>query len=350
MRNDHGSGKRFTLAVDESRTNIAGIHAMPGITGLHHITCIAGDAQTNVDFYSGVLGMRLVKKSVNQDSPDTYHLFYADADGHPGTDITFFPWAGMAPARPGTGLAMEVSLAVPPGTLDYWSTRLLEHGVQVGKLEMRRQTAALPFSDPDGLPLALHETHDEREFSPWSASSVPTERQIRGLHSVRVRERDLAGTASFLTGVLGFVDLGTERGWRAFGFGEGGSGRYLEIQESPDAERGRWGTGGVHHVAWRVADVDAQLEVRRQIERARRHPTEVIDRFWFRSVYFLEPGGVLFELATDGPGFTVDEDPSSLGERLVLPPWLEVRRGEIESRLPALHPPFTRGPHHERAG
>ena len=313
---------------------------MPEITGLHHITCIAGDAQTNVDFYSGVLGMRLVKKSVNQDSPDTYHLFYADADGHPGTDITFFPWAGMAPARSGAGLAVEVSLAIPPGALDYWSTRLLEHGVAIGKSESRRQGAALPLTDPDGLPLTLHETADEREFSPWSGSPVPANRQIRGLHSVRLRERDLAATASFLTGVLGFVDLGTERGWRAFGFGEGGSGRYLEIQEAPEAERGRWGTGGVHHLAWRVPDVDAELEVRGRIESARRRPTEVIDRFWFKSVYFLEPGGVLFELATDGPGFTVDEDLSSLGEHLVLPPWLEAHRGEIESRLPALRAPI----------
>jgi glyoxalase family protein len=311
---------------------------MADIAGLHHITCIAGDAQENVDFYSGVLGMRLVKKSVNQDSPGTYHLFYADGEGHPGTDITFFPWPEMAPAKPGVGLAMEVSLAVPLGSLAYWADRLGEHGVAIGEIERRRRTSALPLTDPHGLPLTLHETADEREFTPWSGSPVPVERQVRGLHSVRLWERDLASTASFLTGVLGFVDLGKEGDWAAFGFGQGGSGQYLEIQEIPDAERGRWGTGGVHHVAWRVADVETELRVRERIELARRRPTEVIDRFWFKSVYFLEPGGVLFELATEGPGFAVDEDPATLGEHLVLPPWLEPQRGEIEAVLPPIRP------------
>lgn len=312
---------------------------MSEIRGLHHVTCIAGDAQENVDFYSGVLGMRLVKKSVNQDSPGTYHLFYADGDGHPGTDITFFPWPGMGPAKAGVGLSMEVSLAVPLGSLDYWSDRLVEHGVPVGEAEMRRQTAALPFSDPHGLPVTLHETADERVFTAWSGSPVPAERQIRGLHSVRLWERDLPATSSFLTGVLGFVDLGQEKEWAAFGIEGGASGCYLEIQEIPDADRGRWGTGGIHHVAWRVPDIDTELLVRDRLARAGRRPTEVIDRFWFRSVYFLEPGGVLFELATDGPGFTVDEDAATLGEHLVLPPWLEAHRKEIESQLPPIHSP-----------
>ena len=153
---------------------------------------------------------------------------------------------------------------------------------------------------------------------------------------MRLWQRDLASTAAFLTGVLGFVDLGIENEWTAFGFAGGGSGKYLEIRELADSERGRWGVGGVHHVAWRVADVATELQVRERIERARRRPTEVIDRFWFKSVYFLEPGGVLFELATDGPGFTVDEDPATLGEHLVLPPWLESHRAEIEAALPPI--------------
>jgi glyoxalase family protein len=316
---------------------------MADITGLHHITCIAGDAQENVDFYSGVLGMRLVKKSVNQDSPGTYHLFYADGVGHPGTDITFFPWPEMSPAKPGIGLAMEVSLAVPLGSLDYWVDRLADHGIPVGEVETRRQTAALPFTDPHGLPLTLHETGDERQFAPWAASPVPADRQIRGLHSVRLWQQELATSAAFLTGTLGFVDLGSEGEWAAFGLEGGGSGRYLEIREIPDAQRGRWGTGGVHHVAWRVPNDGIELAVRARIERARRRPTEVIDRFWFKSVYFLEPGGVLFELATDGPGFTVDEDPATLGEHLVLPPWLEAQRGQIEAALPPLKPPAESG-------
>jgi glyoxalase family protein len=316
---------------------------MSQITGLHHVTCIAGDAQENADFYAGVLGMRLVKKSVNQDSPGTYHLFYADGEGHPGTDITFFPWPDMPQAKPGAGLAMEVSLAVPLGSIDYWADRLVEHDLSVGEIEIRRGTSVLPFTDPHGLPLALHETGDERDFTPWRESPVPVEKQIRGLHSVRLWERDLALTSSLLTGVLGFVDIGEENEWFGFEIGAGGSGRYLEIREIPDAERGRWGTGGVHHVAWRVPNDKTELEMRERIDRARRRPTEVIDRFWFKSVYFLEPGGVLFEIATDGPGFTVDEDPASLGEHLVLPPWLESRRGEIEAALPPIKPPAESG-------
>lgn len=316
---------------------------MTGVTGLHHITCISGDAQDNVDFYSGVLGMRLVKRSVNQDSPGTYHLFYADGEGHPGTDITFFPWPEMPPAKAGVGLATEVSLAIPMGAVEYWRDRLAEHNVTVGQIETRRGSAALTFTDPHGLPLTVHETGDDREFTPWRDSPVPPEKQIRGLHSVRLWERDLALTSSFLTGVLGFVDIGIEQEWQGFEIGGGGSGRYLEIREIPEMERGRWGTGGVHHVAWRVPDDSTELEMREKIDRARRRPTEVIDRFWFKSVYFLEPGGVLFEIATDGPGFTVDEDPATLGEHLVLPPWLEPHRGEIEAALPPIKPPTESG-------
>lgn len=316
---------------------------MTGITGIHHITCIAGAAQDNVDFYEGVLGMRLVKRSVNQDSPGTYHLFYADSDGHPGTDLTFFPWPEMPPAKSGAGLAMEVSLAIPLGTIDYWSDRLQENGVVVGDVEVRRGTSAIAFKDPHGLPLALHETGDEREFTPWPGSPVPMESQIRGLHTVRLWEADLAQTSAFLTGVMGFVDIGAEGEWCGFAIGGGGSGRYLEIREIPDAVRGRWGTGGVHHVAWRVPDDATELEVRERIARAHRRPTEVIDRFWFKSVYFLEPGGVLFELATDGPGFAIDEDPATLGAHLVLPPWLEPHRDEIEAALPVIKPPVTSG-------
>ena len=316
---------------------------MASITGLHHVTCIAGDAQENVDFYSGVLGMRLVKKSVNQDSPGTYHLFYADGEGHPGTDITFFPWPEMAPAKAGIGLAMEVSLAIPIGSTEYWLDRLQEHHVSTGGVETRRGNSAVAFRDPHGLPVALHETADEREFTAWRDSAVPAEKQIRGLHSVRLWQRDLALTSAFLTGVMGFVDIGLEGEWAGFELDGGGSGRYLEIREMPEVERGRWGTGGVHHVAWRVPDDSSELEVRERIDRARRQPTEVIDRFWFKSVYFLEPGGVLFEIATDGPGFAIDEDPATLGEHLVLPPWLESQRGKIEAALPPIKPPTESG-------
>jgi glyoxalase family protein len=288
-----------------------------------------------------VLGMRLVKKSVNQDMPGTYHLFYADAEGHPGADLTFFPWPDVPPARQGIGLGSEISLAIPEQSLEYWSERLARYGVRVGEPELRRGERALPVTDSHGLELALIETADVREFTPWERGPVPEERQVRGLHAVRLWERDLGATSSFLTGALGFDALGEAEGWHRFGVRGGGSGRHLEIRELPNVPRGAWGTGSMHHVAWRVPDDSTELRVRERVAAARRRPTEVIDRFWFKSVYFTEPGGVLFELATDGPGFTVDEDPQSLGEHLVLPPWLEPHRKDIESQLPPIHPPVS---------
>jgi glyoxalase family protein len=311
---------------------------MSDITGIHHVTAISGDAQENLDFYAGVLGMRLVKKSVNQDDPGTYHLFYADADGHPGTDLTFFPFRFSAPGKLGVGLGIEVSLAVPDGSIDFWRQRLSEHGVKLGEDEIRRGERVLTLSDPHGQQLALVETADEREFAPWPRSPVPAEKQVRGLHAVRVWERDLALTASFLTDVLEFSSYGEEDGWHRYGVGGGGSGKHIEIRELPDTPRGSWGVGTMHHVAWRVADETVEIKVRERVAKAHRRPTEIIDRFWFKSVYFLEPGGVLFELATEGPGFTADEEPEHLGEQLVLPPWLEPQRQAIESALPALRP------------
>ena len=314
---------------------------MRASAGLHHITAIAGPAQENVDFYAGVLGMRLVKKSVNQDDPGTYHLFYADGEGRPGTDLTFFPWSQLAPSRDGHGLATEVALTIPAGSSPYWTKRLADRGVAVGEPETRFGRRVLPFVDPHGLPLALVENEQaaDRPFTPWSDSPVPVERQVRGLESARLRERELAPTVSFLTEVMGFSFVGEERGWHRYGVSGGGSGAYVDIQETPDSRRGAWGVGSIHHLAWRVNDGIHQMELRARIEGAGRRPTPVIDRFWFQSVYFLEPGGVLFELATDGPGFSVDEDPAHLGESLVLPPWLESNRRQIEAVLPSLHVP-----------
>ena len=312
---------------------------MSRITALHHVTCIAGDPQENYDFYTGVLGMRMVKRSVNQDVPGTYHLFYADAEGHAGTDLTFFPWPEMAPAAPGVGLASEVGLAVPADSLAFWRDRLAAAGIDVGAPITRFDERVLTFTDPHGLHLALVETSDEREFASWSDSPVPADRQVRGLHSMRLVERDTETTARFLIGTLGFSEAGSEDGWQRFVLPGARSGRILDIRAEPSKPRGKWGTGGVHHLAWRVPDDDAELEVRERVEQAHRRPTPVIDRFWFKSVYFLEPGGVLFELATDGPGFSIDEPSATLGEHLVLPPWLEPRRREIEAALPPLRAP-----------
>jgi len=307
---------------------------MHGVNGIHHITAISGPAQENLEFYAGVLGMRLVKRSVNQDDPGTYHLFYADAEGRPGTDLTFFPWAHLAPPRPGHGMAAEVGLEVPAGSLDYWAARLEKYGAMLDARGTRFAEPVLTLVDPHGLRLALIEAPGTRPFTPWEESPVPPERQVRGLHGARLVERDPAGTAVFLEEVLGFEELGREDGWTRYGFRD--TPGVVDVQDGSDARRGAWGVGSVHHLAWRVDDEAHQAEVRGRVEAAGNRPTPVIDRFWFKSVYFKEPGGVLFELATDGPGFAVDESPEHLGESLVLPPWLERSRAAIERALPEL--------------
>jgi glyoxalase family protein len=310
-----------------------------GITGLHHITAIAGDAQENLDFYAGVLGMRLVKKTVNQDVPGTYHLFYADGVAHAGSDLTFFPWPDMAPGQSGVGLTVEVALAIPAGTLQFWAARLGNHGIQSSEPAVRFGERLLTFTDPHGLSLALVETADAREFTPWAGSPVSEVNQVRGLHGVRLLERSMGPTADFLSDTLGFEHVGEENGWHRFALQGSRSGRVLDIREAPAERQGVWGTGSVHHIAWRVPDDATETEVQRRIYDAGRRPTPVIDRFWFKSVYFREPGGALFEIATDGPGFGVDEAMEQLGSQLVLPPWLEPRRAEIESSLPPLRDP-----------
>jgi glyoxalase family protein len=312
------------------------------VHGLHHITAIAGPAQENLDFYAGILGMRLVKRSINQDDPGTYHLFYADAEGHPGTDLTFFPWAQMAPPRMGHGLAVEVGLEVPPDSLAWWGTRLERYGVTIAPIEMRFGDRVLPLADTHGMRVALVESARTiaRAFTPWTGSPIPPERQIRGLYGAQLWERDEAATGTFITGALGFRALARENGWIRYGFDTAPG--ILDIKETPNERRGSWGVGAVHHLAWRVTDLDEELRVRRQVEEAGSRATEVIDRFWFKSVYFKEPGGVLFEIATEGPGFAVDEDPAHLGESLVLPPWFEPSRQQIERVLPPLTMPVAK--------
>ena len=312
------------------------------IHGLHHVTAMAGDAQRNLDVYAGILGMRLVKRSVNQDDPGTYHLFYADATGAPGSDLTFFPFGAEAiRGSAGVGVAPEVSLAVPPGSLGYWEARLVQHGIGVGPQETRFGEPTLCFTDPDGLAVALVES--AAGGMPWDRSPVPAAYQVRGLHAARLTERVLAPTERFLTEVLGFERAGAEGGWQRYRLGSGGSGRLIDLRIDEAAPRGQFGAGVIHHLAWRVPDGATQLAARAALDAAGRHPTDVIDRFWFRSVYFREPGGTLFELATDGPGFAVDEDAAQLGERLVLPPWLEVHRAAIERQLPRLKLPAQEG-------
>ena len=315
------------------------------VGGIHHVTAIAGDAQENVDFYAGVLGLRMVKRSVNQDDPGTYHLFYADAAGQPGTDITFFPWPGMGPGRQGTGLVNEVAFAVPPGSLAAWRDRLQRMGVATRETAPRFGEPALLTNDPHGLPLALVETPRARErpFAAWRRSPVPEEQQVRGIHAVRVIEQDAGPTAQLATRVMGMRHLGHDGGWDRFEGRDPWSG-HLDLRTGPELPRGAWGVGTVHHVAWRVRDDAEEAELQRAVLASGIRPTPVIDRFWFKSVYFREPGGVLFELATDGPGFGVDEPMETLGEHLVLPPWLEPQRAAIEAALPPLRLPHEPAP------
>lgn len=306
------------------------------VHGLHHITAIAGPAQENLDFYSGVLGMRLVKRSVNQDDPGTYHLFYADAVGHPGSDLTFFPWETSAPPVMGHGLAHEVSLEIPSGTLVFWAARLEKYGFAPHEPRQRFGDTILHVVDPHGLHLALVEPGiaPARTFEPWHGGPVAGDHQIRGLYGAQIWERETAPTIEFMTSVLGFQLIASEGGWARYGFPDAAG--VIDLHETPNERRGAWGRGTVHHLAWRVHDEEHELTVRDQVEQFGASATPVIDRFWFKSVYFREPGGVLFEIATEGPGFGVDEDPQHLGEQLVLPPFLESMRPQIEQTLPPL--------------
>jgi glyoxalase family protein len=236
----------------------------------------------------------------------------------------------------GHGLAVEVGLEVPAGSLEYWAARLEKYGTRIHERETRFGDIVLPATDPHGLQIALIESARSmrRAFTPWDESAVPPERQVRGLYSAQIWELEEALSATFLTAVLGFERIGSENGWTRYGFSDAPG--VVDVRETKDARRGAWGVGSVHHLAWSVTDESHQLVVREQVEAAGGHATEVIDRFWFKSVYFKEPGGVLFEIATEGPGFAADEDPAHLGESLVLPPWLESHRPAIERSLPAL--------------
>lgn len=307
--------------------------------GIHHITAISGNPQENLDFYTRTLGLRLVKKSINQDVPDTYHLFFADGDGNPGTDITFFPWPQMGPGRVGRGVWGEVSFTVPEGSLEYWKSRLEENGVSFSEVEERFGEKVLPFFDPHGMALSLTESRlpDSSSFTPWDHSPVPPDAQIRALGSARLTLNQASPTENFLNTSLGFEKAQIDGPWRRYLLGPGLGGQRVDIRIDPDHQRGSWGVGSVHHLAFRVKDDADHLEVRRQIVAAGGQPTEVIDRFWFKSIYVREPSGALMEVATDGPGFHVDEDRAHMGEQLILPPWYEPQRQAIASVLPPLN-------------
>jgi glyoxalase family protein len=309
------------------------------LAGIHHVTAIAGDPQQNVDFYAGTLGLRLVKRTVNFDDPGTYHLYFGDAAGHPGTILTFFPWPGAPRGRHGAGQVTVVSFSVPPDSLGFWEERLGQHGIAVEPLQSPFEESILQFCDPDGLQLELVADPAEGFGAPWSGTSVPVAHAIRGFHSVALLERSHGETQRMLTALMGFRHARSVGHRRRYIAGEGGPAARVDIVEAPDAPPGRVAVGTVHHVAWRVATDDAQRAWRERLLDAGINVTPVRDREYFRSIYYHEPGGVLFEIATDPPGFAVDEPPEALGRGLRLPPWLEPRREALEAHLPGLHLP-----------
>lgn len=311
------------------------------LQGIHHVTAIAADPQENIDFYTGVLGLRLVKRSVNQDDPGTYHLFYADAVGTPGTDLTFFPWPGGRRGRRGAGQTTAVALAIPAGAVSYWKRRLAATGTATTALPARFDEEGLAFTDPHGLALELVAVPgvEMRPWVAWADSPVPPEQAIRGIHGVTLASVRLDRTEAFLAQTLGFRVAGESSGRRRFVTDAGGSGAVLDLLEPQQSAPGVVAVGTVHHVAWRTQDAGTQRTWWEALGARGVGVSPIIDRFWFSSIYFHEPGGALFEIATDGPGFAVDEATETLGSRLILPPWLEPRRPEIERVLPPLRAP-----------
>jgi glyoxalase family protein len=306
--------------------------------GIHHVTCIASDPQQNMDFWVETLGLRLVKRSINQDDPSTYHFFFADAEGNPGTSMTFFPWEDHAQGKVGSGQVSRTAFRVPEGSLDYWEDRFDEYGVDYDDRVERFGETVLPFRDPDGLPVELVEVEipDDDATEPWT-EFVPEDAAIRGFHSVTLWLADPEPTEDLLQ-KMGFEEVGTEQaqgdtpGDERTRFAATGSvGKYVDVL--PTIEGGRQGHGTVHHVAFQTPTDEDQQSMREAVRGAGLRPTSQIDRHWFRSVYFREFGGVLFELATSGPGYDSDEPLDDLGGRLVLPGKFEGRREEIEAGL-----------------
>ena len=311
----------------------------PPTPGIHHVTCITNDPQANLDFWIETLGLRLVKRSINQDDPETYHFFFADAEGTPGTSMTFFPWENLSRGKVGSGQVTRTAFRVPEGSLDYWETRFDERGVEYGDRLERFGETVLPFEDPGGLPVELVEVEipEDDPTVPWTAF-VPEKAAIRGFHSVTLWLGDPEPTQDLLR-TMGFEELGTEAaagdtpGDERTRFAAGGAvGKYVDVL--PTIEGGRQGSGTVHHVAFQTPTDDDQKAMREAVRSAGLRPTEQIDRHWFRSVYFREFAGVLFELATNGPGYDSDEPLEDLGGRLVLPGSFEERRERIEASLP----------------
>lgn len=315
---------------------------MSSVLGLHHVTAIASDPQHTLDFYGEVLGLRLVKRTVNFDDPYTYHLYFGNETGTPGTLMTFFAWPGAPAGRQGAGQVAVTAFAVLPAAIGFWVARLLRYGIRYEGPTRRGSGAdaeqVLAFRDPDGLMLEIV-AHRGAEARParGDAPGVPREESIHGLYGVTLWAERARETERVLLDTLGFREIREEGTTRRYAVGDGGPGTLVDIREIGGFVTGASGPGTVHHVAFAVPDADTQLAVRDRVQQALLHPTRVIDRSYFQSVYFREPGGVLFELATHPPGFAIDEPVEHLGEALELPPQWEPLRAAIEAALPPIH-------------
>ncbi|WP_212005549.1 ring-cleaving dioxygenase [Chitinophaga sp. HK235] len=307
------------------------------ILGLHHITAIAGDAQRNYDFYTKVLGLRMVKKTVNFDDPGTYHFYYGDENGTPGTILTFFPWEGIGQGSNGTGMATEIAYAVPDGSLDFWKDRFTRFNVSFTEAQERFGETLLPFTDPDGLNLSLlvPQTADSRKG--WETADVKQDVATKGFHSTTLSLKRIDPTAKILTDIFGYRLLSQEGNRYRFITDAVENAAVIDLLELPNGDRGHNAAGTNHHVAFRVANNEIQMKYREKVHAKGLQITPQIDRDYFFSLYFREPGGVLFEIATDNPGFTVDEPLAELGRNLKLPKQYEPMRTDIEKVLPPLH-------------
>lgn len=309
------------------------------LNGLHHVTAVTARAQENFSFYTRTLGMRLVKKTVNQDDVSAYHLFYADKLGSPGTDLTFFDWA-IGPNRNGPSSIASTALRVPSrSALDWWDDYLTRQEIEHSGIVDFHGHEMITFTDPEGQHLALVNDEDAPDAGiPWEKSPIPAEYAIRGLYAATLIVRQLDPTERVLTEVMGYqrtaeYETGPNERTVVYELAGGGAGKEIWVAEQPDQLGGQLGAGGVHHIAFRVADAEAQAYWRERLSASGLGVTDFIDRFYFQSIYFRIPGGILFEIATDGPGFTADEDLETLGEQLALPPFLEPHRARIEAGL-----------------
>ncbi len=308
--------------------------------GIHHLTAMAGDPQRNINFYTRVLGQRLVKQTVNFDDPATHHFYYGDAIGSPGSVMTFFPWPKGRRGRIGAGEVGAIAYAVPAGALSAWRKRLTDFDVPFSE-QTRFGDSFLQLSDPDDVSLELVESDTAPAIEHWTEGPVPAAMALRGFAGVTLQlapqpAAHAQTTQALLTDLFGFTRFGEVEGRERFVSPAPGQGAYVDIISLPTPARGVLGTGSVHHIAFRAPDDQAQLAWRQRLLDAGLHVTEVRDRQYFHSIYFREPGGVLFEIATDSPGFMRDEDRTHLGAALKLPPWLEPQRAEIEAALPPI--------------